>query len=198
MNKMTDQEIVEQIEKKDPNAILYLRKEYYPIVLFLADKLGIQTDQGVRYVNDYEVEDIFNDALYVLVEKIFKGDFTLTAKLSTYFYAVCKNMIKVKLKRILLDIQFRDSEEWTSEESNEVEACYVDEMKQTIFDHYYQTLSKVCKEILNYYFLSYSVSEISEKTGNTKNYVMKRKYECQNRLMLLIKSNPDKINHKKN
>jgi len=193
---MTDQEIVDQIEKKDPDAILYLRKEYYPIVCFLAEKLGIQTDQGVIYVNDYEVEDIFNDALYVLVEKIFKGNFSLTAKLSTYFYAVCKNMIMVKLKRKFLDLQFRDSEQWTPEESNEVEAYYVDEMKQNIFDHYYQTLSKVCKEILNYYFLSYTVSQISEMTGNTKNYIMKRKYECQNRLMLLIKTNPDKINHK--
>jgi RNA polymerase sigma factor (sigma-70 family) len=198
MNKMTDQEILDQIVKRDPKAIMYLRNEYFPIVRFLADKLGIKTDQGVLYVYDYEIEDIFNDAMYVLVEKVFSGNFTLTAKLSTYFYAVCKNMITTRLKRKLLDFRFRENAQWTPEDSDVVETSYVDEMKQNIFDHYYESLSKVCKEILNFYFLNYSVAEIAEKTGNSKNYIMKRKYECQNRLMLLIKGDPDNITLKKN
>lgn len=193
MKNRSDQEILEKIREKDENTILYLRKEYLPMIRYML--LNYRYSDGVRTIKGSlnDTDDILHDALYVVIKKILSGDFKLTSKLSTYFYAVSKNLLKVKLRKELLEMNYKDYNEDYKYSGDNTDFLYDKNLQKNAFEHYFQTLSKVCREILNLYWLEYSVTEISDKLGNTKNYIMKRKYECQNKLIKLIKNNPDNI-----
>jgi RNA polymerase sigma factor (sigma-70 family) len=54
---------------------------------------------ATKSINDEVLEDIFQDAIIVLYEKIIKGDFILTAKLQNYIDRVCYNMLVNYIKQ---------------------------------------------------------------------------------------------------
>lgn len=193
MKGMSDLEILENIKEKDEKTILYLRREYLPMVKYMI--LNYRYSDGKRTItaSQNDVDDLLHDALYVLIKKIISGNFNLTSKLSTYFYAVSKNLLKIKLRKVLLEMNYKDYNEDHKYSPDITDTLYDNNLQKNAFEYYFQSLSEVCKEILNLYWLEFSVAEISSKLGNTKNYIMKRKYECQNRLIKLIQKNPDNI-----
>lgn len=58
-------------------------------------------------MNDYELDDVFHDAIIVLYEKIIKGDFVLTASLQVYLNSVCRIQLlnKIKVGKLNSDYQ---------------------------------------------------------------------------------------------
>ena len=54
---------------------------------------------ATKSINDEVLEDIFQDAIIALYEKIIKGDFILTVKLQTYIDKVCFNMLVNYIKQ---------------------------------------------------------------------------------------------------
>lgn len=42
--------------------------------------------------NEEDAKDIFQDALFIIIEKIHNNDFVLQGTLSTYLFAICKNL----------------------------------------------------------------------------------------------------------
>ncbi len=193
MKRYTDQQIIENILKKDAETMQFLHNEYLPIVKYLVYHCSYRSEKVNVQLYETDAEDILYDALYILIKKIYDNNFVLTSKLSTYVYAVCKNLVKMKLKKKYYEVKYQDAAVNHTEFADDFDEYYDDHLKNNVFEHYYQMLSGMCKEILKYYWTDYSVAEIAEKTGNTKNYIMKRKYECQNRLIELIKLNPDHI-----
>ena len=193
MKRISDREILKKIKKKDESTILYLRREYLPMVKYMI--LNYRYSDGIRTITatQNDADDLLHDALYVLIKKIIGENFELTSKLSTYFYAVSKNLLKVKLRKKLLEMNYKDYNEDHKYSPDRTDILYDKNLQKNAFEYYFQSLSEVCKEILNLYWLEFSVAEISSKLGNTKNYIMKRKYECQNRLIKLIQKNPDNI-----
>lgn len=116
----------------------------------------------------------------------------LTARFSTYLYAVCRNQrlcqISEKEKEreylynYLKDVYYPDPGIQNTKEQQE-----------KVFRHYFKQLSEVCRKILELYTVKLTVREIADKLGNTEKYVRKRKYECKNRLVKLVMENTDKI-----
>lgn len=193
MKKYSDKELIEKIKEKDEDTIYKLRMEYLPMVKYMV--LNYRYSDGNRAVlaSQNEVEDLLHDALYVVIKKILDGNLNLTSKLSTYFYAVCKNLLKVKLKKKLFEKNYKNYNKDYINSPGKTDELYDKNLKKNAFDHYLQQLSKGCQEMLSLYWLEYSVADISEKLGFTKNYVMKRKYECKTKLVNLIKNNPDNL-----
>jgi RNA polymerase sigma factor (sigma-70 family) len=189
--KISDKQIIANIENKDEKTLRLLRSEYLPLVKYMV--LNYNYSDGKRFVTAEaeEAEDLLHDALYILIKKILDGKLILTGKLSSYFYAICKNLLKVKLKKKLHELQYR-KETFENVESSE-EFIFDANLKKKIFDHYFNKLKKSCQEIMKMYWLDYSVKEIAKETGFTKNYVMKHKYECKKKLMELVKRNPENI-----
>lgn len=58
---------------------------------------------ATKSINDEVLEDIFQDAIIALYEKIIKGDFILTVKLQTYIDKVCFNMLVNYIKQNKID-----------------------------------------------------------------------------------------------
>ena len=193
VNKLTDKEILKNIKEKDEKTIYYLRMEYLPLVKYMVLNYVYSNGKITTSGSQSDVEDILHDALYIVIKKILSDNFILTSKLSTYFYAVSKNLLKVKLHRKLFELEYKKFNKDYIFNPGKTDILYDKNLKKKAFDYYFEQLSNGCQEMLNLYWLEYSVTDISNKLGFTKNYVMKRKYECKNKLVDLIKKNPDNL-----
>ena len=191
MTKMTDQELLKKIRSRDEKTIVYLRELYYPMIKYMVENYKYSDNINLISGNQADIEDIMHDTFYIMMKKISNEDFAPKSKLVTYFYGVSKNLLRSKLQKRLVELKHTDKVEKTYDTSINPENLYDRNLRKNAFDYYLNKLSGVCKEILNFYWLSYSVAEIADRMENTKKYIMKRKYECQKRLIKLIKENPD-------
>ena len=90
---LTDKELVIIIQQnQDYLGEVYKRCKQYSISFMRNMTNGSKSD--------YELDDVFHDAILVLYEKIIKGDFELTASLQTYLNSVCRFQL---LNRIKID-----------------------------------------------------------------------------------------------
>lgn len=170
---MKDSEIVLRISRGDEEALDYLYKKHYRMMTRLVMK-----NSG----SEHEAKDIFQDALVVFWEKVTKGNFVLTSKISTYLYSVCLNLWRKELDRKgRLVNEEKDSPEFFDEDQKErtkIIADCIDELGDT------------CKKLLTYhYFDGLSMSDIAEKLGYANTDTAKtKKYKCKQKLFQLVRS----------
>jgi DNA-directed RNA polymerase specialized sigma24 family protein len=82
MQKISDNILIEQLKKEDNTSFELLYQMVFPSV-----KHYITQHQGK--VED--AEDIFQEAVIVLLQKVRTPNFVLTASLKTYLFAIAKN-----------------------------------------------------------------------------------------------------------
>jgi RNA polymerase sigma factor (sigma-70 family) len=193
MKKISDSQIIEMIKNRDDKVIGYIRRKYLPIIEYMIKNYAYSNGKNYCTAEESDVDDVFQEALYVLIERVWEQDFKLTSSLITFFYAVCRNILKVKLNKKLLEVDFRDYNYMQLKDNNDTDKLYDLELKRQLFDHYFEKLSDRCRSILKLYWKEFPVPVIARDLGVTMNFVMKRKYECIKRLSYLIKSNPDKF-----
>ena len=83
---LTDPELVKLIQENQE----YLGEVYKRCKSYCIQYMRKMTN-GSK--SDYELDDVFHDAILVLYEKILKGNFELTASLQTYLNSVCRNIL---------------------------------------------------------------------------------------------------------
>ncbi len=183
MNEYSDQEIVQGLKNRHKEVVSFITREYLPMIVYLVERM-----RGSRQ----DAEDIFQEALIIIIKKVDKDELQLTAKFSTYLYAVSKNLWLYQLKeqkreKEYLNVFFNDVYQLNPEENK------AKELQEKQFLHYYEQLSDVCRKILKLYWLNLPVKKIANDLGNTEKYIRKRKYECKSRFVKLILENKDKI-----
>ena len=87
---LTDPELVQLIQQnQDYLGEVYKRCKQYSISFMRKMTNGAK--------NDYELDDVFHDAILVLYEKIIGANFELTASLQTYLNSVCRFQLLNKM-----------------------------------------------------------------------------------------------------
>jgi len=84
IRKYTEEELIEGVKNISPVIIRYIR----------AKNLGA-IRKMISYYNPgryLEAEDIIQDGLVILVDKIRHGEFDKRSKINTYFFGICKNI----------------------------------------------------------------------------------------------------------
>lgn len=85
----TDLETFKGLQSRDNKAYEILYQFYYPSVKnFITKNSGSEED----------AEDIFQETILVLLEKVPKTDFNLTSSLKTYIFAISSNLWLKKLR----------------------------------------------------------------------------------------------------
>ena len=69
-------------------------------------------------MNDYELDDVFHDAMIVLYEKIVAGGFELTCALQTYLNSVCRFQLLNKLGKSKLSTDFEENTNHNDDDEN--------------------------------------------------------------------------------
>ena len=167
---MTDQEIFEGILRKDNKTFLFLYQKFQEKILRM-----VQKNNG----NDEDARDIFQEGLIALWANISQGKFQVQqqAKISTYLYALCRNLWISKLRKRKIQYSIQD-------DLHEEIAAEVVEM-ETQFDPVgelegqFRKLDAGCQKLLTlFYYQKSSMKEIGEVMGITEKTAKNNKYRC--------------------
>ncbi|WP_299434268.1 sigma-70 family RNA polymerase sigma factor [uncultured Aquimarina sp.] len=154
---------------------------------------------NVRYIQGYilrnygsieDVEDVFQDALVVLYQKIKSGLLKISVPIKTYFYGICKNIwrtrLRNKLKLVGDDTKLKNKEQITDSVVKDIE----NKDREHLYRKHFQKLSNDNKNLMLLFFEGKSVKEISKITGYTEGYTRKKKFDVKKQLLTMIEKDP--------
>lgn len=168
---MDQKETLELLAKRDNAAFNLLYTFYYPrIERFVKKNSGTSAD----------AEDVFQETLMVLLEKVPKKDFVLTSSIKTYISAVATNIWLKRLRdskklvktEIGVELQDYTLAEWEEKEESLV--------KRNRLQRVFEKLTRHCVIFLTKSFLSGSTREqlIEELRYRNPHTFDNQKYKC--------------------
>ena len=181
IRKFNDQEIIIGLKAGEAFAVNYLAKEYLPMIRYFISK-----NNG----SDEDAKDIFQDALFILIDKINSKDFNLQVTLSTYLFAICKNLWLMVLDRQKAARNYekrRSSDVLENDFTESGDTAFYERIFRQCFD----AMDDVSQKILKMYWMEIAPTEIAEKLGYSYGYVRKKKSECMKELKNRIMNHPD-------
>ncbi len=138
--------------------------------------------------SDDDAKDVFQDALMVIYDKAGKPDFQLTSKFSTYFLGICRNLVgNLFQKRYRRDVTLSDELKSIAEEPIDYEV----RDRKKLLDNARKQLGHDCQRVLDLFFQGISMVEIAASLGfASEGYAKRRKHQCKERLVDLVRSQP--------
>jgi RNA polymerase sigma factor (sigma-70 family) len=181
MDQYTTDELIKGVLAQNEEIFMHLYKTAFNEVFWLVRRNNGTLD---------DANDIFQEALIILIDKISSGTFELTCSPKTYLYKVCHNLwLKELGKRARRqNVPFEELDYVLLED--EVEFAEDVSMLKIYFRHF-QELSRECKKILHLHLKKVPIQEITRRLGfKNDSYTMDRKYRCKQSLIKRIEANP--------
>jgi RNA polymerase sigma factor (sigma-70 family) len=185
--RLNDEQLVIAIKHGDKDAMVQLYKDNYAAVRNYILKNSGNTD---------DAEDILQDAVIAVWEKIQQGNLELKAKLSTFVFAISKNLWLKRLGKLGRQVNMDGIKtENMSEKSEDLH-----EQDRKIVLSMMNLLGAKCREILSlFYFDGYDMTTIAEKLDyNNADTVKAKKHQCFKQLQeqfLKVYKKQDFIGH---
>jgi len=175
-----DSKLLDAVRNGDEHALAELfQKNRRPITSLVLRNQGTEDD----------AEDILQEALVVLWEKIRSGSFEYQAKLSTYIYGTAKNIWLRRLAQRRREFPAaNDDFETATEDPTPLEKLENNE-RSTAVQRAMEQIGNPCRDILLlYYWEEQSMEEIALKLGFANaDTVKSKKYQCKKMLERLVK-----------
>ena len=178
----TDAELLEGLAQNREDALLAIHQLAFPAILRL-----IQANQGLRQ----DAEDLFQEALIVVYLRHQQRNLTLNCRLSTFIYAICRNMWMERVRRQSKQVQLDESQlEIVDLSPSTLEAIEENE-KNLIMNRYLGQLGEDCQKLLKLFFAGNSMKDIArEMNYSSDRYARKRKFGCKKVLLDLVRKDP--------
>lgn len=181
MTYFTTDEIIRGIAERKNNVIQFIYRTGYDSVrkLILMNK---GTDEDAR--------DIFQEALFIIYQKIVLNNFKISCSFNTYLYSVCRFMWIRELAR-------KQDYDDISDEFPELVVSgslspKIEKAGLKIFSRHFNELCEDCRKVLNMYFRNISMEEISKIMGYKNIQIAKdKKYRCKKNLFTRIYNDPE-------
>jgi len=160
------------IDLKSENNFAYGKlyiDNFHRISKFVQNNSGNQTD----------AEDLFQDAMLVLVEKLRNDDFKLTASINTYVYAICKNIWYKKMRNRTFQLSLDDIQtkyfQTSISNSIEEEKTYIEKLKG-----YLTKITDHCNRLIHdMFFKEKTIEQIQKDYGySSRHNAQNQKYKC--------------------
>jgi RNA polymerase sigma factor (sigma-70 family) len=166
----TINKITEELKTEDNFVIgkLY-EKNFQKISKFVLNNSG----------NIADAEDLFQDTMIVLIEKIRQEQFQLTASIDTYMYAISKNLWFKKLRDRKNQLSLKNMQTIAPQNSIiniiENEKTYLERLKG-----YLHKITDHCYGLIKDFFLKENdIEHIQEKYGyTTRHSAVNQKHKC--------------------
>ncbi|WP_299223684.1 sigma-70 family RNA polymerase sigma factor [uncultured Aquimarina sp.] len=137
-----------------------------------------------------DVEDIFQEALILLYNKLHSGDLELHQPIYLYFIGICKNLWRNQLRkqRIL------EHQEFQIDKIIDPSLTVMDRInqrhQQAVYDKHFTRLNNNSKNVLRLFFEGKSIQDIASNIGCTEGYTRKKKFLIKEHLFRMIQSDP--------
>jgi RNA polymerase sigma factor (sigma-70 family) len=171
MQTISDNVLLDKLKTEESSSFKLLYKFYFPtIASYINQNLG----------NNEDAEDIFQEAIIILLEKVRQPDFVLTSSLKTYLYAVAKNLWLKRLRdnkiAIVGDELFLTTYK-TETETIEIEP---EKSKEEKVANWLLKITRNCQNILKaLFFYEVPMDSLMVKMGwKNKHTASNQKHKC--------------------
>ncbi len=180
----SDEAIQEGLRLRSDYIINFIYKEYFPLIRFLVTENGGSGE---------DAEDVFQDGIIIIYNKISLNQLKLTSSFKTYMYSVCRNLWLQKLnKRKAIFDKLTDVEEYIDLPKDMLQEASLEEAElHRIIQIHFLSLADDCQKLLRLFTKNIPLREIASMLGyKTEKYAKTRKYLCKEELKKRIASDP--------
>lgn len=141
--------------------------------------------------SEEDAKDVFQDATIVVYEKVQKIEFQLTSQFSTFFIGICRNLwMSRRQKKSASEVTIPEDAKYIADASSEIDLLQVERGK--LFYLALRQLGEDCQKLLQLFFQKNSMEEIAVEMGfGSEGYARRRKSQCKDRLVELVKNAPE-------
>lgn len=170
MQTISDDTLLYQLKSEDNAAFKLLYKFYFPSVANYVTN---------NYGNEADAEDIFQEAIIVLLNKVRQNNFVLTATLKTYLFAIAKNLWLKKL-RDNKTISVSDFEKYQLQSEALVVEIEPEKTKEEKVGNWLTRITANCQRILKaIFFYKEPMDSVMKKMGwKNKHTAANQQYKC--------------------
>ncbi len=179
-----DEALLQALRAETPAAFEALYRRYYRMVARQVFNQGRA---------DLNAEDVFQELLVILVGKVRMPDFQLTAKLSTFMFAIARNLIYKKTDnktQLTANAQlFADAAYLPEAETAEARKLQEDQLNVVVGS--LELLEDDCRRLLRMSFYEKRPqAEIAAEMGYSEAFVKVKKHRCLNYLRNRVQEHP--------
>jgi RNA polymerase sigma factor (sigma-70 family) len=175
-------DILNGIKEKNSSVLDFVYDNYfYQIKVFITQNNG----------TDEDAQDVYQDAIIIIYQKLQKEKFSIYCSFSTYLYSVCRLLWLKQLEhRKLRKLYLEESEKFIEIDESYIRFYEINE-KYKLYQDHFKRLSYNCQKIMELFLAGIPLKEISHIMGfKGDQYVKKRKHICKEKLVESIKKDP--------
>jgi len=176
-SKETD--YLDAIRNNDVAGLRNIYREFLPRITNLIRQNGGSLD---------DAQDVFQDALIVIYKKCQSADFKLSSKFYTLLYGICRNLWGNQLQKKSRS-ELRIIDDYQYESIPDLSAAIGETEEQRLFWDAFQQLGPDCQQILKLFFAKVKMEAITKKLSlSSVGYAKKKKFQCKERLVKLVRA----------
>lgn len=171
----TREQIVRGVKSSDDAVLNYLYRNNYPMIRNL-----VLSNSG----SEADVRETLHQGIIIFFEKCIQPDFELTCEVSTFLYAICRNILLKRIKQTSLNVELTDyHSDLIADEDLREEILELNEQQNKLY-RLLETIGESCKKLLKlYYFEKLKFDEIAVKLNYTNaDNAKNQKYKCLKKL----------------
>ncbi len=183
MSEFSVEEIIEGIKARDNCVLQYIYKIYYPTVHHL-----IITNSGTPD----DAKDVFQECIIIIFRKVKEQEhFLLNSSFKTFMYSIARHVWLKHLRNQKYEGQKIQDQQSFIELKDEPFKVSNEDLKMTLYQKYFKLLPEDCQNILKLTARDIPQKEIAQALSfKSENYVKKRKHNCKDKLIEMIKKDP--------
>ena len=182
MQEFSAENILRGIKERDTKVLDFIYDSYYQqIRAFILNNHGTLED----------AQDIYQDAVLVIYQKLTNDNLNLTCSFNTYLYSICRLLwLKNLEKKRLNNLYTEDLESFVIlGDDLYTEYEYIERYK--LYQDHFRKLSFSCQKVLELFLARISLREIARILGfKNEQYAKKRKFQCKEKLIQSIQGDP--------
>jgi RNA polymerase sigma factor (sigma-70 family) len=172
METLTDATLLERLRAEDTTSFALLYTYYFPTVAaYVQQNSGSRTD----------AEDLFQEAIVVLLQKVRQPNFEFTSSLKTYLYAIARHLWLKRLRNQRL-VFLEEVPSYALETPTEPWTCQepLEKSTEEKVQIWLQKITQHCQRLLKaLFFYQQPMTELMETMGwKNRHTADNQKYKC--------------------
>jgi RNA polymerase sigma factor (sigma-70 family) len=182
MDRLTTDELFDALRREDRKVLAGVYKLYFPSV-----RNYILLNSG----NDFDAQDIFQDALVIIYIKIRVSAPSLSCTFSTYLFSICKYLWYKEIRRKNRSADSTlEIDELIDFETNFLKDYIRMEKRKLVMDHFNE-MGEECKRLLRLIIDDTPIRRITMIMGfSSDQYTRNRRVSCKDSLVRRIWNSP--------
>lgn len=168
---MSDTEIIEKIKTGEHSLAIEKLYKNFPAFRNSLKKAGGKSS---------DAEDIFQDALVILIQKLSDQSFKLTCAINTFLFSICRNLSKEYFKKKGREINLVLNDSEPEIDLHSIDELIAQEHKFQALDRILMKVGEKCLQLLqSFYIKGKAMSDIALELGfKSENSAKTQKYKC--------------------